>query len=168
MNFYITEQLIFFVKSIFLGVFVGLFFDFFKILRLIKKHTNVLVLVEDILFFFVTAVLTYCFMVDVSFGQIRFFIILGQIIGFILYKICFSNVVVKFFVFVVLIIKNILGFIYKFFIFPVYDFVFKVIVSKFLKILLGPIVDCLIKYFKVIKILLKNKFDIVYSFFKTN
>lgn len=172
----------FFVESVFLGAFLGLIFDFFKILRLSIKHKNFFVLVEDILFFAISALLTYCFMINVSFGQIRFFIILGELIGFVFYKICFSNILVKFFVFIISIVKRTLCFVFKsvflkIVLLPIYNIfyniVFKKVFLRVIKILFWPIVDCLSgclkksKVLKILKILLKNRLKIVYNFFKS-
>ncbi|MBP0979085.1 MAG: spore cortex biosynthesis protein YabQ [Oscillospiraceae bacterium] len=154
MNIIISEQLIFFLRSILLGVILGFVFDVFKILRLLVKHNNIFVFIEDILFFCISAIFSYSFLINISYGQIRLFILIGQLIGFILYKLSVSNFVVKLIVFVInLFLRTIVRPIYKFAL-----CIFKVIFVNLTKFF--------IKNVNFLKKLLKNRIDIVYNFLK--
>lgn len=161
MNVIISEQLIFFLKSILLGILLGLIFDVFKILRLSIKHSNIFIFIEDILFFCMAAVFSYNFMINISFGQIRLFILSGHLIGFILYKLSISNFIVKFVVYIISLLTKIVKLFFDFMIKPLYEFILYIF-----KIIFGPVIRFFIKNIKFIKKLLQSRLMIVYNFLK--
>lgn len=161
MDLIITQQLIYFCQSIFLGVISSFIFDFFKILRLSIKHNNIFIFIEDIIFFIILSLLTYNFMINISFGQIRIFILIGELIGFILYKFSISDFIVKSITYIISIISALFKLIFNFLLFPTYKFTI-----KFIKLLSKPFLTFFTKYFKIIEKPLKNKISIVYNLFK--
>lgn len=157
----ITKQLLYFAESILIGFLLCFIFDIFKILRLTIKHCYTLIFLEDLIFFIISAIITYSFMVNVSFGQIRFFIITGELIGFVLFRFLISKFIIAIFLFIINTLKKIIKFIFKIFFVPVYK-----IIYKFLHYIFKAIFNTLITKNKILKKLLKNILDLVYNFYK--
>ncbi len=107
------EELVLFGLSCIAGGFIGIFYDFFRALRIIFPHNSVLTAIEDIVFFicysfFLTAFSSVC-----ARGVIRYYFVIGNILGFIVYFFTIGNVAVltirKFYG----IITGVLRFIFK-------------------------------------------------------
>lgn len=95
MAFTMTEQTAVFFHSLLLGVAVGCFYDLFRITRIAFLIPAPLVMVEDLLFFLFSSVVLFGFMLEHSFGQIRYFILLGAALGWILYYNTVGSLVMK-------------------------------------------------------------------------
>ncbi|MBQ0110722.1 MAG: spore cortex biosynthesis protein YabQ [Oscillospiraceae bacterium] len=79
-----------FLFSLLLGAALCVCYDIIRLLkRGIKMHTAV-VFALDILYALFAAIVTFCFMLVCSGGVIRWFIILGEIIGFVIFRVAFS------------------------------------------------------------------------------
>lgn len=116
------------------GIFIGVLFDFFRILRKSFKTVNWLTSIEDILFWILTGLsIIYC-MYNFSDGSLRFFMFLGLGLGLLLYMLTLSNFIVKTVVKFIFIIKKFLSIIVKTIIFP-----FKIILKFLEKILFRPV-----------------------------
>lgn len=79
------EQLLLFLCSILLGVGLGIFFDCLRTLRVFFTHTRFFVAVEDVAFLLVWGIALVTFAMEKGRGEVRFYYLLGSIIGFILY-----------------------------------------------------------------------------------
>ena len=89
------------------GIFIGILFDFFRILRKSFKTVNFITNIEDILFWILTGLsIIYC-MYNFSGGTLRFFMLLGLILGILLYMLTLSDFLVKIVVKIISIIKKI-------------------------------------------------------------
>ena len=89
------------------GIFIGILFDFFRILRKSFKTVNFITNIEDILFWILTGLsIIYC-MYNFSGGALRFFMLLGLILGILLYILTLSDFLVKIVVKIISIIKKI-------------------------------------------------------------
>ena len=88
------------------GIFIGILFDFFRILRKSFKTVNFITNIEDILFWILTGLsIIYC-MYNFSGGALRFFMLLGLILGILLYMLTLSDFLVKIVVKIISIIKK--------------------------------------------------------------
>ena len=96
MEISIAGQTLAFIESIICGAALGVVFDLFKLTRKIIKN-KIIIAVEDIIFLVICALTSFSFMLRVSSGEIRIFIILGIIIGFIMYYFSVSVIVNKIF-----------------------------------------------------------------------
>lgn len=94
--FTVHEHLILFGASCLFGVILGVFYDFFRTLRLIFPHKYLMVLAEDVVFMTCYAVFISSFTSAAARGEFRFFYIFGNLIGFILYIVTAGNVVTGF------------------------------------------------------------------------
>ena len=116
------------------GIFIGVLFDFFRILRKSFKTANWIINIEDISFWILTGLsIIYC-MYNFSDGSLRFFMFLGLGLGLLLYMLTLSSFIVKTVVKIISIIKKIVVTVFRIIIFP-----FKAIFKFVEKILFRPI-----------------------------
>lgn len=115
----ISQQTAIFLFTVGIGVFIGLVYDIFRILRKVFKHKNFIIHVEDFIFWiFVTCVMFYL-MLNKNYGEIRGFTILGSIMGWLLYFFTLSFFVMTISTKVIEIIIQILKVTTKILLFPV-------------------------------------------------
>ncbi len=81
----VTEQLTTFGISCLIGAGLGIFYDFFRIVRKAIPHNWVFIGLEDLTFFIAATTYSFNFMVSVLDGRIRFFIIIGELLGWVIY-----------------------------------------------------------------------------------
>lgn len=85
-NFFtLSEECLLFLYSVLLGVFLGVVFDIFRIIRAIIPHKSALVAVEDVIFMMIWGLSLVIFSVELSRGNVRFFCFLGSVLGFAIY-----------------------------------------------------------------------------------
>lgn len=83
--FTVSEQLQLFSLSCLLGIPVGLFYDIFRIIRIILPHNSLATALEDVLFFAVYAIFIMSFTFAAARAEFRMYFIFGNIIGFLFY-----------------------------------------------------------------------------------
>ncbi len=79
-----AAQIISFLRSLLLGGIYGLAYDLFH--APFRKRGAVTFFVCDILYFVVIAFVNFCFLLAVSNGKVRGYLLVGAAIGFIIYK----------------------------------------------------------------------------------
>lgn len=72
--------------SVGFGLVIGLYYEFFRFLRAAFRHNDLMVAVEDIVFFLSFTVFFLLFEFVFSDGIIRWFSVAGMLIGFTLYQ----------------------------------------------------------------------------------
>jgi len=77
-------QISLFIKSIGLGALIGAVYFFFVILRRTGLKKTISVIIQDILFFVFSALISFIFIFEVNAGEVRFFIFAGELMGFCL------------------------------------------------------------------------------------
>lgn len=112
MNVIASEVIVFFEACI-LGVFFGAFYDVFRIIRLSFKNPKLLIFFEDLLYFIVLTIASFIMVVMKNDGFLRSFLIIGELLGMILYFFSISIVVIKSANLIIKMVKNALNFIYK-------------------------------------------------------
>lgn len=80
-----VSQIYSFFYSILLGMFFCCFYDFFRSIRFVKKTKVTIVILQDLLYFSCISIITFIFLLSVSNGEIRAYIIFGILIGFFLF-----------------------------------------------------------------------------------
>lgn len=113
MELQVSAQTFLFLESCLLGAVLGVIYDIFRILRISFKNGSFLIFLEDALFFFICAILTFCFMLTTNDGQVRFFILLGEGIGFILYHCTIGVLVMKISKLIIRFIGRLFSLLYK-------------------------------------------------------
>lgn len=91
-----------------IGIIIGVLFDFFKSLRKEIKHKDKIVLIEDIIFLFLSGILVFIGIFKINYGVLRLYIVLAIILGTIGYSLTISR-------FFVIIFSTITRVIYKIF-----------------------------------------------------
>lgn len=114
-----SEQLAIFVSSLGLGFLLGILYDIFRAVRLSITKSKIAILIFDIIYFILFGLLTFIFILALNKGEIRFYIIVGELIGAVFYYISFGIAVIK-------ITDRIISLLRRF-----YSFVFKVISAPF-------------------------------------
>lgn len=112
------------------GFLIGLIFDFFRILRKEFKTSNIVTYIEDILFWILTGLIVLISMILFSNGTIRFYMLIGIIIGFITYILTLSKLLIKMSVFIIDKIKGTIKFIFSIIFYPIkiiYEFLYKIV-----------------------------------------
>lgn len=87
------SQYICFLYSLVLGVSLGIVYDLFKLDRLLFKRSKIFLFFSDILFWLISAFLIFTFCVIFSNGQIRGYIVLGTLLGFVIYRLTLSKLI---------------------------------------------------------------------------
>ena len=95
MNEEIIMQLQFFAISILWGGIVLLTYDVLRIFRRLKKHGNIMIAIEDILFWIAVSIFIFAMIYQVNDGIIRGFCVMGMAIGMVIYHFIVSEFLVK-------------------------------------------------------------------------
>ena len=140
------NQTYLFIVFTIVGIIIGVLFDIFRILRKSFKTKDIVTYIEDILFWILTGIIILFSMYKFSNGELRLFMIIGIIMGTLMYMITFSKYVIKISVFIINIIKTII-------VYPI-----KVIEKILKKIIIRPIFIICINFKKnFINFVKKNK-----------
>ncbi len=159
--FTVTEQTWLFLWACLIGVGLGIVYDCFRVLRIVLRHKFVAVFIEDVLFTVFYALCLFIYMTECSRGQIRFFIIIGSLLGFIVYLLTVGSLVVTIFRSIVWLIRKTLRRIYELIFAPIKK-AFIIIVQK-LNIKFGNIMVKLKNNLGKSKKSLKQKQSVVYN-----
>lgn len=81
-----VQELQTFLISAFWGMIVVFYYDFFRILRGIKRHSSWMTAVEDIVFCLGAGCLIVAVLYSYNQGQVRAFVLLGMGCGIVLYN----------------------------------------------------------------------------------
>ena len=107
-----------FLLSMGLGFIMGIFYDLFRIIRLSISQKKVFIIVFDLLYCIFLCFISFIFCMTVNEGQIRFYLLLGEAVGFAVYYFSLGVVVFTFGEKSVEIIKKCLKRIFKVLFFP--------------------------------------------------
>lgn len=128
-----SEQLSIFIASLGFGFLLGVLYDITRAIRLTFTKSKWAIVVFDIIYFLVFAFLTMLFILALNKGEVRSYIIAGQVIGWLFYYFSFGIAVIKFTDYSVAFIKKVFNRIYKLLTAP-FRLVFRGISSIFGKI----------------------------------
>lgn len=154
----IADQTITFLLSLAMGCVFCLLYDCFRILRIINNYSKTAIFIQDILYWIICAFLCCCFLIIRCSGEIRGYVLVGSLLGWIIFRLTLS-------VLILALAKHILRFarwVYSKVSKPV-KALFKFIrkkyraISKFLR-------KMILKMFNNTKKLLKVKKHIVYNY----
>lgn len=81
-----VQELQTFLISAFWGMVIVFYYDFFRILRGVKRHSTWMTAVEDIVFCLGAGCLVVAVLYFYNQGQVRFFVLLGMGFGILLYN----------------------------------------------------------------------------------
>lgn len=93
--FSIDTQIEVFLMSCVVGIVLGAIYDVFRIFRIIIPHMNILTAIEDIILLSLYGIFLMCFAFSLMRGQIRFFFIVGNFLGFMLWFFTMGSIINK-------------------------------------------------------------------------
>lgn len=91
----VTSQITVFLFSMILGAFLSLIFDGFRILNAVLKVNLKRIFFEDIIYFILSAFITFTYILVANSGEIRVYIILGEVLGWTIYRLTLGKFVYK-------------------------------------------------------------------------
>lgn len=90
-----NQQLIIFLASLGLGFLLGILYDLLRTIRLTITKSNVLLIVFDILYFILFGFISFLFILAMNKGEVRIYIPVGEIIGWLFYYFSFGLAAIK-------------------------------------------------------------------------
>ncbi len=91
----LSEQTEIFFLSLGFGFLLGIVYDIFRTLRLIISRSAIFTVFMDILYFVLCAVLIFSFNLVVDSGKIRIYVLLGDVLGWLIYYFSLGEISVK-------------------------------------------------------------------------
>lgn len=95
MIFDMSRQVTLFIFSLLSGMAVGVLFDFYRVIRGFEEPGKVITAIQDILFWILTGVLIFLFMMYTNYAYMSFNVFMYNGIGLILYFKIFSKYAIK-------------------------------------------------------------------------
>jgi len=138
--------------SIMAGVFLGFIWDVYRLIRHYGKFKTRGTVIGDIIYWIISIKFGTELILDISYGNVRFFILMGFLAGALLYFYGISRYVLKLFIFIVDYILKVIKTVIHLLIDPI-----KFIIGK-IRILLYPV--------KVKYIAVRDKYKKRYKFMK--
>ena len=90
-NYMVTEQVYIFLWSVLVGVIMGVVFDFFRALRRKGNTKNIIVYLQDIVFWFIVAIIIITSSFMLNDGELRGYMLIAYVLGALIYMLIFSN-----------------------------------------------------------------------------
>ena len=112
----VLGQLETFFYAILLGVAYSLLYDVFRCLhiKVLKGYWSIFI--SDILYWIILTLITYSFLLLFCNGNVRGYVLLGNLLGFVVCRYTISKIFLKFCFFIIIIIRKIISLIsYPFF-----------------------------------------------------
>lgn len=94
MNLSLSEQIAGFLFALAAGIFLGAFYDVFRVLRSMLNSKKSHVFFQDLLYMAVSAVVTFLVALAYSDGRIRFYLLLGEAAGWCVWHFTIGRVTV--------------------------------------------------------------------------
>lgn len=85
MNSLVTDENIFLLYSIGMGIFITFVYDLLRIMRRVLRHSNFFVSLEDLLFWIFCALSVFALMYNMGNGNLRWFAVFGALGGMLVY-----------------------------------------------------------------------------------
>ena len=86
-----TNQSVTFLLSCALGGVLCLVFDILRSIRKVKEFGKVAIFFQDILFFVFCALVTFCFLLATTAGELRGFVLVGMVLGAVFLRLTLSR-----------------------------------------------------------------------------
>lgn len=86
MGFELADQTVYFLFSLLFGAVLSAIYDVIRILRFAGINKPVHIIVTDILYFVFCALLTFLYALPFNNGGVRYFVLFGEAVGFVVYR----------------------------------------------------------------------------------
>ena len=153
-----SGDLITLLLSLLLGIVLCLIYDGFKIVRIAVACSTTNIFFQDIIYFIIAAFSTFILLLIRTFGEVRWFVLAGQILGFILCRWSLSRLILSVSQSIINGVKAIFSFINKFLVNPL---------KKILQFIMLKIKNISIKLqkkaVKIFKFILKSIYGLLYN-----
>jgi len=103
----VSNQAYVFLCSVLGGMIIAFIYDIFRVRRKTIKSSNILVYFEDFIYWIIVALVLFAVLYYSNEGEIRGYLIIGTVLGIILYALLLSYIVMKIFLFFVKIIYKV-------------------------------------------------------------
>ena len=120
MGIYLEQQASVFLLSLLVGAALGVLYDVFRISRVAFYTSPAVVFAEDVLFFLICGVTTFFFGLTVMEGTLRAFLLIGELLGAVLYHFTLGRLVMRVATKIIGIIKAIFRFLFKWILRPLW------------------------------------------------
>ena len=114
----LTLELHIFLTSIYGGIIGGFVYDLYRAIRYYYKFSKITTYIQDFLFWVFMTYIFFSILVKINWGEIRGYIILGFMIGFIIYMITFTKFAYPVVLKIVGLIKRIIGYLINLVLWP--------------------------------------------------
>ena len=122
MEITVADQTKIFLFACLLGVVLSGIYDIFRVIRIAVPHGKAAIFTEDMLFFCICTIFSFIFLLKTTDGQIRFFILLGEGLGWLLHHCTLGELIIRISGAIIKAVKAILHFLYKWIIRPIGHF----------------------------------------------
>lgn len=92
-----VEEILLFLRACLLGAILAACYDVLRVFRLAVKCGTLVVFLQDILYFVLAALATFCFLLAWNDGRVRVYLLSGELVGAVAYFFTVSRLVMKFF-----------------------------------------------------------------------
>lgn len=147
----VVNQILLFLIFMLDGIIIGLIFDIFRISRRTIKTSDFITIIEDFLFWILTAIILLYSIFTFNNGEIRWFMFMATILGFLLYIMTVSSYIIKINVTIINFIKKIIQKIFNIICIP-----FKILFKFIKKLCFNPILFIIVNIKKKNKILFQK------------
>lgn len=100
-----------FLISILLGLSFGALWDIFRILRLSIPSGKIFIFIQDVIYCLIICLSTLIFFYFFTFGGFRFFVLIGEFFGFIIYYFTIGHIVFNIFKIIIHFLHKIIWFL---------------------------------------------------------
>lgn len=104
-----VDENVFLVHAFFMGIYITFVYDLLRILRRVVPHSNFAVAVEDLAFWVYCAGKVFLLMHHESDGTLRWFAVLGALVGMILYRRTLGALFVRYTALALIKVRDFLG-----------------------------------------------------------
>lgn len=109
----VAEQVYIFLCSVLIGAIMGVVFDFFRALRRNGNTKNIIVYLQDIVFWFIVAIIIITSSFILNNGELRGYMLIGYVLGALLYMLILSKYIKGTFMIIMDFLDNGLKFLLK-------------------------------------------------------
>lgn len=109
----VNHQLKIFFIFILLGIIISFIFDIFRILRKTYRFTNIMIYIQDILFWLLTGIIILHSIFTYNSGEIRLYLFFSMFIGIVIYTCSISHYTIEIGTLILKTINKTTTFLYK-------------------------------------------------------
>ena len=92
----IFQELDFLLHTFLLGAMITILYDTLRIIRRVVRHGSLWIAIEDMGFWIVCSIVIFNMLMEENNGTLRWFAVLGSLLGMVNYKLTFGKIYVKY------------------------------------------------------------------------